>query len=107
LELRYSAEEEKRDEQITIEIYQVGHWETGLAECSGQENITSNMQQSCGSSHGIAKACTDGLSSQQSAKTAEYVDFVNGPWKEIKRRLPALNEKHTYHPSTQLHGWIL
>jgi hypothetical protein len=55
LEQRYSAEEEKRDEQITIEIYQVGHWETGLAECSGQENITSNMQQSCGSSHRIAK----------------------------------------------------
>jgi len=77
LELRYSAEEEKRDEQITIEIYQVGHWETGFAECSGQENITSNMQQSCGRSHGIAKACTDGLSSQQSAKTAEQSDFMN------------------------------
>jgi hypothetical protein len=59
-----------------------------------QESITNNTQQGCGRSHGIAKACTDGLSSQQSAKTAEQSDFMNGPWWEIEGQVPAPKEKY-------------
>ena len=56
------------------------------------------MQQSCGRSQGIAKACTDGLSSQQSAKTAEQSDFMNGLWREIERSSTS-TERKKYIPS--------
>jgi hypothetical protein len=49
-----------------------GKW---YIECSGQKNITNSMRQSCGRSHGIVKACTDGLSNQLLAKTA-YINQI-------------------------------